>query len=90
MKCLPVVVFLLPFISTFSLHYDPETKTYNDLLISISPDLEGCKNKRKITLQRSVNRDSKRGDHTLPEDLDNGGRISVSCKSSSIDIFSEG
>ena len=42
MKCLPFIIFLLPFVSTFSLHYDPETRTYNDLLISISPDFEGC------------------------------------------------
>ena len=26
---------------TFSLHYDPRTQTYNDLLVSISPDLPG-------------------------------------------------
>ena len=31
---------LLPF-TVFSLQYDKNTKTYNDLLVSISPDLPG-------------------------------------------------
>ena len=71
MKYILVLVFLVPFTSSFSLHYDPRTKTYNDLLISISPDLEGCKMMKiyKIS-QMSVFRDSKQGNNSQPEGLD--------------------
>ena len=35
-----LILTLLPF-TAFSLEYDPNTKSYNDLMVSISPDLPG-------------------------------------------------
>ena len=36
-----ILLLVLPQILSLSLHYNRTTKTYNDLLVSISPDIPG-------------------------------------------------
>ena len=36
-----ILLLVLPHILSLTLHYNQTTKTYNDLLVSISPDIPG-------------------------------------------------